>query len=51
MVQAYTLANYRMEDDGQVAILGLVEHIPGPLDQRDFAGLCEKFLADQLFGH
>ncbi|KAF6228975.1 hypothetical protein HO133_007088 [Letharia lupina] len=48
IVEAYTQASLTMEDDKFVAIMGLAQRIQELLERRYFAGLWEKYLADQL---
>lgn len=48
IVVSYTRASLTMEDDKFIAIMGLAQHIQKCLKQKYFAGLWEKYLADQL---
>ncbi len=48
IIERYTRANLTMEEDKLVGIIGLAQHIQSFLNQKYFAGLWEKYLADQL---
>ena len=48
IVETYTRASLTMEDDKFVALMGLTQHIQKLLNQRYFAGLWGKNIAEQL---
>ena len=48
IVEAYTRASLTLEDDKFVAIMGLAQNVQKLVSQKYFAGLWEKYLANQL---